>query len=195
MDAKRRITLKRIAGELRQLEKNREPYYQVIQDTKEPLHFYFLICGDPTTVYKGGKYIGKIILPNDYPGSAGDFYVLTPSGRFSVNKKICLTNSGYHSESWTPLWNINNMVIAFTSIFVSDDTTGISHIKETPQERQRKALNSVEYNFLHHENIFKMFTQFVKPDNTIRTEAEVNEFIQEHKKKKKLVKSATSKEE
>ena len=68
--------------------------------------------------------------------------MLTPSGRFDINKKICLTNSGYHKETWSPMWNLKNMVIAFVSIFSDDNTSGISHIRDTPQNR--KKINSME---------------------------------------------------
>ena len=89
MDQNKRITEKRLIGEIKNLEKNRETYYQVIQDGTDPFKFYFLLRGDPTSVYKGGYYIGKITLPNDYPKSPGEFYMLTPSGRFTVDTKIC----------------------------------------------------------------------------------------------------------
>ncbi|VBB17811.1 ubiquitin-conjugating enzyme E2, partial [Yasminevirus sp. GU-2018] len=184
MNANQILAAKRLQGELKQLEKNREEYYHVIQDEKDQHTFYFLIRGDASTPYKGGYYIGKIALPKDYPTTPGDFYMLTPSGRFNVNAKICLTNSGYHKESWTPMWNINNMVVAFVSIFSSDDTTGISHIKETPSERKNKAVASVKYNMDHHKDIWLRFTQFVKPDGTVRTDDEVKAWIQENAPKK-----------
>ena len=178
------ITLKRIKGELKLLEKNREPFYQVIQDEKNELNFYFLIRGDSSSAYNGGYYIGKIVLPQDYPQKPGDFYMLTPSGRFAIDKKICLTNSGYHRENWTPMWNITNMVVAFVSIFTADDTDGISHIRETFEARQHKARTSLDYNLEHYSDICVKFTQFFKPDNTIRTDEEIISYIQEHKAKK-----------
>jgi len=178
------ITLKRIKGELKLLEKNREPYYQVIQDEKNELDFYFLIRGDTSTPYKDGYYIGKIALPSNYPQKPGDFYMLTPSGRFAIDKKICLTNSGYHSETWTPMWNISNMVVAFVSIFTSDDTDGISHIRETAEARKQKAQTSLDYNLQNYSDICLRFTQFFKPDGTIRTNEEIVEYIQQNKPKK-----------
>ncbi len=178
------ITLKRIKGELKLLEKNREPFYQVIQDEKNELDFYFLIRGDSSSAYNGGYYIGKIALPPDYPQKPGDFYMLTPSGRFAIDKKICLTNSGYHRENWTPMWNITNMVVAFISIFTADDTDGVSHIRETTESRQNKARTSLDYNLEHYGDICVKFTQFFKPDRTIRTDEEIISYIQEHKAKK-----------
>ena len=102
--------------------------------------------GDADTDYKGGRYIGRIEVPADYPKNPGNFFMLTPSGRFEIGKKICLTNSGYHKESWSPMWNLKNMVIAFASIFGDDTTSGISHIKRTPAERKEMAAKSMQYN-------------------------------------------------
>ncbi len=188
MTASQMLTTKRLKGELQKLEKEREAYYQVVQDSKDPLLFYFLLRGASDSVYKGGYYMGKIVLPKDYPTNPGDFYMLTPSGRFNVNAKICLTNSGYHKEAWTPMWNISNMVIGFVSVFLSDTTSGISHIQETPAERKAKAANSMQYNLTNHKDICSRFDQYIKPDGTVRTDKEVEEFVQEKMSKFKKVK-------
>ena len=178
------ITAKRLKGEIKNLEKEREAYYQVVQDDVNKFMFYFLLRGSPDSPYKDGYYIGKIILPQDYPANPGDFYMLTPSGRFSVNSKICLTNSGYHKESWTPMWNIKNMVIGFVSVFLTDNTSGISHIQETPSERIKKAHNSMIYNMANHHDICMKFDQFVKPYGTLRTNTEIDDYVNKLREKK-----------
>ena len=178
------ITQKRLIGEIKNLEKNRENYYQVVQDTDNIFKFYFMIKGDGD--YSGGLYIGRIELPQDYPNTPGDFYMLTPSGRFKVNSKICLTNSGYHRDTWTPMWNIQNMVMGFMSIFTADDTTGISHIRESSEERKIKAQDSVGYNMQYHKDIFLKFTQFVNEDGTLKTPEEVDKIVEESRPKKKV---------
>ena len=193
MTASQMLTTKRLKGELQKLEKERESYYQVVQDDTDPLLFYFLLRGASDSVYKGGYYIGKIVLPKDYPTNPGDFYMLTPSGRFSINTKICLTNSGYHKESWTPMWNISNMVIGFVSVFLTDTTAGISHIKETPAARKNHAALSMAYNLTNHKDICSKFDQYVKLDGSIRTDKEVEEFVQEKIGKFKKVKKDTKK--
>jgi ubiquitin-protein ligase len=60
MDSQTLLTAKRLKGEIRNLKKNRENYYQVVQDKKDSLLFYFLIKGDSDSPYKDGYYIGKI---------------------------------------------------------------------------------------------------------------------------------------
>ena len=201
MTSVQKLTAKRLRGELEKLRKEPETYYQIVQDEQDQLLFYFLLRGASDSIYKNGYYIGKIVLSKDYPASPGDFYMLTPSGRFSINTKICLTNTGFHKESWTPIWNISNMVIALISVFLSDTTSGISHIKETSVERETKATNSMQYNFTNHKDICLKFDQFVKPDNTTRTDKEVEELVQtkigklKKNKKEKKIKDDTTKTE
>lgn len=35
-------------------------------------------------------------LPSEYPFKPPEVYMLTPSGRFEINKKICLSISSFH---------------------------------------------------------------------------------------------------
>ena len=189
-----RIAQKRLIGEMNDLNKNRVHCYQVIQDLSNPHLFYFLLRGNDDDDYAGGYYLGKIELPKDYPKTPGFFYMLTPSGRFTTDSKICLTNSGYHLETWTAMWSIRLMMLGFFSIFCSDDTTGISHIRESSATRKQKAQNSINFNNANYSHIFKRFDQYFKEDGTMRTsEKEIVEYISQlansshnktHKKKK-----------
>ena len=182
------ITDKRIKYELRNLKKARMENIQVIQDENDKFTFYFLLKGIKKSDYDGGYYMGKIILPHDYPNSPVDYKMLTPSGRFTINTSICLTNSKYHKEQWTPSWNLENMTIGFISIFNDDSEHGISHIKDTPENRKAFARDSISYNLTHYKNTFKCFDQFVNSDGTIKTDEELTkehtEFIADKKKKK-----------
>ena len=176
---------KRLAGEIRDLNRNKMDFAQAVQDERNPLTFYFMLRPKDKP-YVGGLYVGKISLPKDYPDNPGEFYMLTPNGRFEVNKKICLTNSNYHKESWVPLWSIRNMILGFISIFIADDTTGISHIKESNETRLFKATNSHAYNLANHKDITLKFDQFVKEDGTQKTDAEVLEYIKPAETAKKI---------
>lgn len=177
---------KRLTNEIKELgkSKNRIAEIQGYPDPTNLFTIYFMIRGDKNSDYKGGYYIGKIMLPEDYPNKAGDFMMLTPNGRFDINKKICLTNSGYHSESWTPLWTIVNTMLGFVSIFNADVDHGISHIKDTPENRRRMAKESVDFNKAKYPDIFVNFTQFVNPDGTLKTDEEISEFMKKKKKNK-----------
>jgi hypothetical protein len=38
----------------------------------------------------------RMQLPSEYPFKPPEVYMLTPSGRFEINKKICLSISSFH---------------------------------------------------------------------------------------------------
>lgn len=67
--------------------------------------WHFTIRGSRDTAYDNGIYHGRIILPADYPMKPPNLILLTPNGRFETNKKICLSISGHHPETWLPSWS------------------------------------------------------------------------------------------
>ena len=69
---------------------------------KNLLRWHFSIMGPVNSVYMGGVYHGRILLPKDYPMSPPRVQMLTPTGRFIPGEDICLSASNYHPETWTP---------------------------------------------------------------------------------------------
>lgn len=181
------ITDKRLRNELKELKKNKIDFAQAIQDENNKFIFYFLLKGDSSSDYNGGYYIGKIMLPENYPTNPGDFMMLTPSGRFLINSKICLTNSSYHKDSWTPTWNIRNMIIGFSSIFNTDFEHGISHIKDTSENRKMYAKKSVQFNLTNYGNIFKLFDQFINSDGNIKENQEIKNDLNKSENKTNII--------
>lgn len=179
------LTEKRLHNELKDLKKNKTDFIQAIHDETNKLIFYFMLKGDPTSDYKDGYYIGKIILPTDYPNNPGDFMMLTPNGRFTTEHKICLSNTGYHRESWNPLWSIRNILLGIYSIWMDDKENGISHIHESPAKRKAYAKNSMNFNLKHYTEITTQFDQFIKEDGSVKNEEEQKEALVHKKKDKK----------
>lgn len=178
------ISEKRIEGELKIIKKIKENYYEVIQDENNKYIFYFLFVGEGKP-YEGGYYLGKIILPVDYPKKPGDIIVLTPSGRFNINKKICLSNTGFHLESHTPIWTIEQIIIGFISIFYDKKENGIGHLHYTDNVVEEYTEKSFDYNMKYHKDLMMKFTRFVNEDGKPRTKKEINEIIEEYKDKQK----------
>jgi len=153
---------KRIKGELRLLKENPSPLADAYPDPKDPKKWYFLIIGPPDTPYAGGYYLGQILLPDDYPKAPPDYIMLTPSGRFIHGKKICLTNSGFHKESHTPLWNIKSILLGISSIMADDSSGGVAHITtESESNRKKYCDQSYEYNMNNHTEEFTKFTRLL----------------------------------
>lgn len=192
------ITMKRLQNELKLLTREPMEYIETYPDENNMFLWYFLVRGPEKSDYEGGCYIGKIMLSAGYPKTPVDFMMLTPNGRFAINSKICLTNSGYHADQWTPMWNMRVILLAFLSIMLADDTTGISHIKESPYERKQKASNSLNYNINNYKNILLGFKRFIDTSNDtirLRTSDEIKLIDNKDDKKKKKDKNNENKEE
>jgi ubiquitin-conjugating enzyme E2 J2 len=168
------ITIKRIGGDFKLFKKTNPLYFDVIPNDDNILEIHFLMWGHPGTPYEGGQYIGKIVHNPEYPRKAPDYYMLTPSGRFNINAKICLTNSGFHQLDWAPAaWNLVSILEGFSSVFhsdISEDKAGISHISNTPvAEIKKLAAASVEYNMSHLNNIYGQFPKIISRYNPYAT--------------------------
>ena len=70
------------------------------------LVWQFTFLGPPSSPYSRGAYTGRIHLPPDYPASPPSLYMLTPSGRWVPNKRICLSVTDFHEETWDVRWNV-----------------------------------------------------------------------------------------
>jgi hypothetical protein len=78
--------------------------------------------------------------------------MVTPSGRLEVGKKLCLSMTDFHPESWNPAWSVETILVGLLSFFVSDAEEGYGAIKAS-EERRRKlaaeadAINSQDADF------------------------------------------------
>merc|ERR1719341_1287980 len=71
-----------------------------------------------------------------------DIIVLTPNGRFEVGKKICLSISGHHPETWQPSWSIRTALLAIIGFMPSPAQGTIGSLDYTPEERRTLARRS-----------------------------------------------------
>lgn len=102
------------------------------------LTWYYLIEGPPDTAYEGGQYLGVVQFTPQYPFAPPSIRMLTPSGRFAPNTRLCLSISDYHPKSWNPSWNVETILVGLLSFMTGDEITAGS-IRSTDAERQRCA--------------------------------------------------------
>ncbi|GAA5912737.1 hypothetical protein JCM5296_006555 [Sporobolomyces johnsonii] len=107
--------------------------------------WHFTIRGLSGSEFEGGIYHGRMVLPSQYPHAPPDIYLLTPSGRFEVNKKICLSISSFHSETWQPSWGVRTALLALRAFFTTDPKGAVGSLDAPPEERKRLALASQSY--------------------------------------------------
>ncbi|GKZ17877.1 hypothetical protein AbraIFM66951_006897 [Aspergillus brasiliensis] len=116
---------RRLLKESSDLQTNPSPYFHAAPISESNLYdWHFTLLGPPPpSPYAGGIYHGRITLPPTYPLRPPSFRFLTPSGRFEVNREICLSISGHHEETWQPAWGIRTALIALRS-FMDGDAKG-----------------------------------------------------------------------
>lgn len=121
-------TTKRLMKEAAELSPNSptpSPHFHASPiDDSNLFEWHFTILGPPPpSSFANGIYHGRIVLPPTYPLRPPSFRFLTPSGRFEVNREICLSISGHHEESWQPAWGIRTALIAIRS-FMDGEAKG-----------------------------------------------------------------------
>lgn len=95
-----------------------------------------------------GEYIVKIII-DDWPNKAPVWTMITPNGRFDVNKTLCLGGlSHYHSDEWTKI-PLSTLLVSFMAYFDIDNTSelfGIGHNIVSYDKILEYSKNSKDFN-------------------------------------------------
>uniref|UniRef100_A0A493U1U8 Ubiquitin conjugating enzyme E2 J1 n=1 Tax=Anas platyrhynchos platyrhynchos TaxID=8840 RepID=A0A493U1U8_ANAPP len=95
--------------------------------------------------FDGGIYHGRIVLPPEYPMKPPSIILLTANGRFEVGKKICLSISGHHPETWQPSWSIRTALLAIIGFMPTKGEGAIGSLDYTPEERRALAKKSQDF--------------------------------------------------
>jgi ubiquitin-protein ligase len=138
----RSAATKRLMKEYAEIQSS--PNYQY---TAAPLEdnifdWHFTIRGPEDSEFENGIYHGRIVLPPQYPYKPPSIYFLTPNGRFELGKKICLSITGYHPETWLPAWGIRTALIALISFMTTEGKDAVGALDYTPEERRILAKKS-----------------------------------------------------
>ena len=147
------VASNRLRKELSKLKKDPPP--GIIAEPKESdiLTWFYALQGPPETPYEGGVYVGKLKFPPEYPMKPPSILMLTPSGRFQVNTRLCMSMSDFHQESWNPMWSVATILQGVVSFMASEElTTG--GLKAPDAERKRLAGLSKAYNAKNFSDLF-----------------------------------------
>lgn len=144
----RDVNIKKLTKEWAKIQ--REPIHNVeVRLDNDDLKIWFFKFTFSDGPYNGGEYIGQLMFPPQYPFKPPDFMMLTPNGRYDINHKICLSNTGFHSESWSASWTPSSLIVGFISTFEDTNkeiTKGLGHIVTSLEEKHKYAENSASYN-------------------------------------------------
>lgn len=141
-------TIRRLLKETAELSSpssNPNPAFFAAPVSDANLHeWHFTLLGPPSpSPYAGGIFHGRITLPTTYPLKPPNFRFLTASGRFEVNREICLSISGFHEETWMPAWGVRTALTALRSFMAEPGTSGqIGGLEASKEVRMRLAKES-----------------------------------------------------
>lgn len=103
--------------------------------------WHFTVRGPPETAFADGVYHGRIVLPAEYPLKAPEIILLTPNGRFEVGKRICLSVTSHHQETWRPSWGIRTIITALVG-FMPSKAEGVGALDYPDSDRKALARKS-----------------------------------------------------
>eukprot|EP00056_Hartaetosiga_gracilis_P018284 m.10394 g.10394 ORF g.10394 m.10394 type:complete len:281 (+) comp6587_c0_seq1:44-886(+) len=136
--------MKRIMREAKELANATYDYHARPMDDNV-FEWHFTIRGPRDSVYDGGIYHGIIRLPSEYPLKPPSIIINTKNGRFEVGKRICLSMSDYHPETWQPAWTIRTVLLALIAFFPTPGNGAVGSVRCTDEERKKLARRSVHF--------------------------------------------------
>jgi ubiquitin-conjugating enzyme E2 J1 len=138
-------TLRRIQADLRELRTDPSSNYTAAPVQDNLFEWHFTVRGPADTDFAGGIYHGRIVLPAEYPFKPPNIILLTPNGRFETHKKICLSISSHHPETWLPAWGIRLILEALIAFLPTRGEGALGALDYTPSERRALAKKSIEF--------------------------------------------------
>lgn len=86
--------------------------------------------------------------------------MFTPSGRFQVNTRLCLSISDYHPDTWNPSWTVSTIIMGLIS-FMNENSHTLGALTTSDSEKRVYARRSREYN-LQNGQFCEIFPELAK---------------------------------
>jgi len=156
------LATRRLTKELRSLQKDpiTSPKITVAPNESNILEMHYVIEGSEKTPYADGIYHGKLLFPKDYPLKPPGVMMLTPSGRFQPNRRLCLSMSDFHPETWNPMWSVSTILTGLYSFMIETNPT-LGSMETTPSQKRKFAYQSLDFNC--RDPMFrKLFPEYVE---------------------------------
>lgn len=161
--------LSRLRQDYLRLKRDPVPFISAEPLPRLMLEWHFVVEGPNDSPYNGGFYHGKLLFPKEFPFKPPAIIMQTPNGRFETNRRLCLSISDFHPESWNPSWSVSTILTGLLSFMLENSRT-IGSIDSTLNQKRRYARESLEYN-LKNRIFTELFPEIV---TRIRTQLEAD---------------------
>lgn len=121
------------------------PYVVAAPLPSNILEWHYIVTGPEETPYEGGIYHGKLVFPSEFPFKPPSIYMITPSGRFKVNTRLCLSISDFHPDTWNPAWSVSSILTGLVS-FMVEKTPTLGSLETSEFAKRQLATQSLEFN-------------------------------------------------
>ena len=142
--------MKRLMKEYEKISKSPVEYIIAAPSPENFLEWHYVLTGPADTPYVGGTYWGTLLFKKEYPFKPPSIYIMTPNGRFETDKRLCLSMSDYHPETWNPGWTVASILKGLLSFMLEETPTlgsvPAGSIGTTLAERKRLADASMDWN-------------------------------------------------
>ncbi|KZT59754.1 UBC-like protein [Calocera cornea HHB12733] len=144
---KNNSAVKRILQEAKELGNDPSTDYCAAPLEDDIFEWHCTIRGPADTEFEGGLYHCRVLLPSEYPFKPPSIMILTPNGRFELNKKICISFTAYHEDLWQPAWGIRTAIVGLQGFFPikGEASMGVGALDYPAAERKRLAGLSREW--------------------------------------------------
>uniref|UniRef100_A0A0N4ZVW3 UBIQUITIN_CONJUGAT_2 domain-containing protein n=1 Tax=Parastrongyloides trichosuri TaxID=131310 RepID=A0A0N4ZVW3_PARTI len=147
------------------MDKETDEIFKVHVNEKNIFDIHFTFVGKEKE-YKNGLYHGRMILPKDYPMRPPDFWMITENGRFQTCTKLCMSNTSFHPDQWSPSWGIRTAILGLISLFYEESDGSVGSIKKNEKLRRHHAIISPTYKCNRCESsLYKLWYGFEMDDD------------------------------
>lgn len=71
--------------------------------------------------------------------------MITPSGRFKTNTRLCLSFSDFHPDTWNPTWSLSTILTGLLS-FMLEEHNSVGSMQTSDTLRRVYAKKSLKFN-------------------------------------------------
>lgn len=135
----------RLKQDYMRLKRDPVPYITAEPLPSNILEWHYVIHGPEDSPYHGGYYHGTLLFTKEFPFKPPSIYMITPNGRFKTNKRLCLSISDFHPDTWNPAWSVATILTGLLS-FMLETTPTLGSCESTTYEKRRYARQSLDFN-------------------------------------------------